>query len=67
MAFTERIRFLIASALALGSFNFPAAVILQTFTHGSPAWLALAVAGSALVIAAMGAAAVGFARQHSRT
>jgi hypothetical protein len=65
MAFTERTRFFVALALTLGSFTFPGAVILQTFTHGSPAWLALAVAGSALVIAAMAAVVVGFARQRS--
>jgi len=64
--FGERTQFIIAIALALGSFGFPGAVILQTFTRG-PVASALAVAGSALVIAAMGAAAVGFARQHSRT
>jgi len=63
MTFTERTRFLIALAMALGSFSFPAAVILQTFTHGSPVSSALAITGSALVIAAMVAAAVGFARQ----
>jgi hypothetical protein len=62
--FTQRTRFLIAVALALGSFSFPAAVILQTITHGSPLALALAVAGSALVIGAMAAATVGFARER---
>jgi hypothetical protein len=62
LAFTERARFFIAVALTLGSFSFPGAVILQTFTHGSPLSSALAVAGSAMVIGAMGAAAVGFAR-----
>ena len=63
MAFTERTRFLIALALALGSFSFPAAVILQIFTHGSLVSSVLAITGSALVIAAMVAAAAGFARQ----
>jgi hypothetical protein len=62
-AFAERTRFIIAIALALGSFGFPAAVVLQTITHGSLFSSALAVVGSALVIAAMLAAAVGFARQ----
>jgi hypothetical protein len=65
MAFTGRTRFRIAGALALGSFSFPGAVILQTFTHGSPLASALAVTGSALVIGAMAAAAVGFARESS--
>jgi hypothetical protein len=63
MAFTERTRFFIAIALALGSFSFPGAVILQTFTHGSPLASTLAVLGSVSVIVAMAAAAVGFARQ----
>jgi hypothetical protein len=66
MGVGERTRLIIAIALALGSYSFPGAVILQTFTHGSPFASALAVAGSALVIAAMGAAAVGFARQRNR-
>ena len=62
--FTERTRFIIAIALALGSFGFPGAVILQTVNHGSLFSSALAVVGSALVIGAMLAAAVGFARQR---
>jgi hypothetical protein len=65
IAFGERMQSCIAVALALGSFSFPTAVILQTFTHGSPLASALAIAGSALVIGAMAAAAVGFARQPS--
>jgi hypothetical protein len=64
-AFTERTRFYIASALALGSFSFPGAVLLQTFTRSNPLALALAVAGSALVIGATAAATVGFARQRT--
>ena len=64
-AFAERTRFVIAIALALGSFSFPGAVILQAWTHGSPLSLTLAVMGSALVIGAMSAAAVGFALQRS--
>ena len=64
-AFAERTRSIIAIALALGSFSFPGAVILQTWTHGSPFSLALAAVGSALVIGAMLAAAVGFALQRS--
>jgi len=64
-AFTERTRFFIAIALALGSFSFPGAVILQTFTYGSSLPSGLAVAGSALIIGAMAAAVVGFARDGS--
>jgi hypothetical protein len=63
--FTERTRFAIAVALALGSFSFPGAVLLQTFTRGGALVSALAVGGSALVIGAMAGAALGFARQRS--
>lgn len=66
MAFSERLRLSVAVAFTLGSFFFPAAVILQTFAHGSPLSLALAAAGSALIIGAMSAAVVGFARQGMR-
>jgi hypothetical protein len=65
LAFSEPTRLMIAIATALGSFSFPAAVIRQTSTHDSPLSLALAVAGSALVIGAMSAAAVGFARHRN--
>jgi hypothetical protein len=65
MAFTERTRLHIAVALTLGSVSFPAAVILQTYTHGAALSLDLAVAGSALCVGAMSAAAVGFARQRA--
>jgi hypothetical protein len=65
-AFSERTRFIIAITLALGSFGFPGAVILQTVSHGSLFSSALAVVGSALVIGAISAAAVGFARQDRR-
>jgi len=63
MALSERLRLSVAVAFTLGSFFFPAAVILQTFAHGSSLALVLAAAGSALIIAAMSAAVVGFARQ----
>jgi len=64
LAFSEGTRMAIALALAIGSFSFPGAVILQTFTHRSSLSSGLAVVGSALVILAMVAAAVGFARQR---
>ncbi len=64
LAFSEGTRMAIALALAIGSFSFPGAVILQTLTHTSSLSSGLAVAGSALVILAMVAAAVGFARQR---
>jgi len=65
MAVTGRTQFFIAIALTLGSYSFPGAVILQTFTHGSPLSSALAISGSALIIGAMGAVALGFARQST--
>jgi len=54
-----------AWGLAAGSFLFPLGVILQVSTQGS--WFAkgLAVAGSALVIAALAAIAYGFSRQNA--
>jgi len=67
LAFTERTRFIIAIALALGAYGFPSAVILQTFSPGTSVASVLAVAGSALIIAAMSAAAVGFARRQTKT
>ena len=60
-AFPERTRFLIAIGLALGSFSFPLAVILQTFIHGSTLPSVMAVAASALIIFTMMAAAIGLA------
>jgi len=64
LSFREGTRMAIALALAIGSFSFPGAVILQTLTHRSAVSSGLAVVGSALVIIAMVAAAVGFARQR---
>jgi len=61
VTFSERVRFAIALAMLAGSVVFPLGVILQTVRMvalGS----ALAIAGSALVIVALGATAVGFMR-----
>ncbi len=63
VAFGERARFGIALAMLIGSILFPLGVILQT-THALLLASALAIAGSALVIIAMAAAAVGFIRQR---
>jgi hypothetical protein len=63
VAFGDRVRFWIALVLLAGSVVFPLGVILQTMSHGGTSGSALAIGGSALVIAALGAAAVGFARQ----
>jgi hypothetical protein len=64
VSFNERTRFAIALALLIGSVVFPLGVILQTarlVSLGS----ALAIAGSALVITALAATAVGFVRSGS--
>ena len=62
VAFAERARFAIALAMLAGSIVFPLGVILQT-VHMAPLGSVLAIAGSALVIAALGATAVGFMRE----
>jgi hypothetical protein len=61
--FGERTRLWIAAALLGGSVMFPLGVILQTASHGGMLASALAVAGSALVIVGLGAAALGVMRQ----
>ena len=62
VAFAERARFAITLAMLAGSIVFPLGVILQT-AHMAPLGSVLAIAGSALVIAALGATAVGFMRE----
>ena len=62
VAFAERARFAVALAMLTGSIVFPLGVILQT-VHMAPLGSVLAIAGSALVIAALGATAVGFMRE----
>lgn len=61
VAFSERARFAIALAMLAGSIVFPLGVILQT-ARMAPLGSSLAIAGSALVIAALGATAAGFVR-----
>ena len=51
--------------MLLGSVVFPLGVILQTANHGGTFASALAIVGSALVIAGLGAVAVGFVRQSA--
>jgi hypothetical protein len=67
VAFSERARFAIALAMLAGSIVFPLGVILQTMRMAPlTAQLggsALPIAGSALVIAALSATAVGFMRK----
>ena len=61
VTFGERVRFAIALAMLAGSVVFPLGVILQT-VRMVLLGTALAIAGSALVIVALGATAVGFMR-----
>jgi hypothetical protein len=61
IGFSERMRTALAASLLAGSFLFPLGVLLQTLDHGA-APKTLAAASAALVIAGLGAAAVGFAR-----
>jgi hypothetical protein len=58
---TERMKLLLSAGLLLGSLLFPLGVLLQTFSHGV-APRAVAVAGSALVIASLAGMTMGFAR-----
>jgi low temperature requirement protein LtrA len=65
VTFGEPVRFWIALAMLTGSAVFPLGVILQTARRApqmAPLGSALAIAGSALVIVALGATAVGFMR-----
>ena len=63
--FKEGTRQIIASSLLAGSILFPLAVILQTYQHGAVLLKALAIVGPGLVIAALMAAAWGFARTRT--
>lgn len=58
---TEQVKLLLSAGLLLGSLLFPLGVLLQTFSHGV-APRAVAVAGSALVIASLAGMTMGFAR-----
>lgn len=61
VAFAERVRYLLALGLLLGAVIFPLGVFLQTLSHGfGPR--AIAILGSALVIASLAGIALGFAR-----
>jgi len=64
VAFSERGRFAIALAMLAGSIVFPLGVILQT-ARMAPLGSALAIAGSGLVIVAVGATAVGFVKGNA--
>jgi hypothetical protein len=64
MSFSEQVKTLLAVALVLGSFLFPLGVLLETLNHGAVP-RALAVAGSALVIASLAGMTLGFARTQA--
>jgi hypothetical protein len=65
LAFVEAVKLWIALALTIGSVVFPLGVILQTVSHGSLFGSALAIVGSGLVVVALAATAVGFARESA--
>lgn len=59
--FSEKSKLLLACGLLAGAVLFPLGVLLETASHG-PLPKAIAVLGSALVIAALAAITLGFAR-----
>jgi hypothetical protein len=59
--FSNRLKVILATGLFLGAFLFPLGVLLQTMSHGSLP-RAIAIAGSALVIASLAGIAVGLGR-----
>jgi hypothetical protein len=59
--FSESIKLLLAAGLLIGAVLFPFGVMLETFSHGGGP-RAVAVAGSALVIASLAGMTLGFAR-----
>ena len=64
MSFSEPVKTLLAAALVLGSFLFPAGVLLETLNHGSVP-RALAIAGSALVVVSLAGMMLGFVRAQT--
>jgi hypothetical protein len=66
VGFDERARFSLAAALVLGAVLFPLGVILQTVNRGLYPQI-MAVLGSGLIIIALGAVALGFARAGQHT
>jgi hypothetical protein len=61
VAFSDRLKLLLALGLFLGAVLFPLGVLLQTMSHGSVP-RAIAIAGSALIIASLAVVAIGFSR-----
>jgi hypothetical protein len=64
LQFSEQIKIFLSASALLGAFLFPLGVLLQTADHGNGP-RALAVLGSALVIVALAAFTLGFARRPS--
>jgi hypothetical protein len=61
IGFSEQLKFLLAMSLLVGAVVFPLGVLLQTMSHGAfPR--AVAVVGSALVIAGLAGSAIGVMR-----
>jgi hypothetical protein len=66
VGFPERLKLLLASSLLVGAVVFPLGVLLQTMSHGAfPR--AVAVVGSASVIAGLAGSALGAMRQVGST
>ena len=59
----EKFKLLLACALLLGSVLFPLGVLMQTWSHG-PLPRAIAIAGSALVIASLAGVVLGLLRRQ---
>jgi hypothetical protein len=64
LGFSEKIKMFLSVSALLGSFLFPLGVLLQTADHGN-APRAVAILGSALVVVALAAFALGFARKSA--
>lgn len=62
VTFSYRLKFILAVGLFLGAVLFPLGVLLQTMSHGSLP-RAIAVAGSALVIASLVGIVIGISRR----
>jgi hypothetical protein len=66
VGFSERLKLLLAASLLVGAVVFPLGVLLQTMSHG-PFPRAVAVVGSALVIAGLAGSALGAMRHVGST
>lgn len=66
VGFAEWIRRLLASALLIGAILFPLGVLAETVNHG-PAPRAMAILGSAVIIATLAVIALGFQRAGTQS